>query len=135
MNLNKAILIGRITKDPEVKTTPGGISVARISMATNRVYKNKQGEKQEQSQFHNCVVFGRTAEIIGQFATKGQEVAIEGRIETRSYDKKDGSRGYITEIIVENFQMGSKPGGVKKEEKAEDIPVIEDGVDIKDIPF
>jgi len=135
MNLNKAILIGRITKDPEVKTTPGGISVARISMATNRVYKNKQGEKQEQSQFHNCVAFGRTAEIIGQFATKGQEVAIEGRIETRSYDKKDGSRGYITEIIIENFQMGSKPGGVKKEEKAEDIPVIEDGVDIKDIPF
>src|SRR3989344_4959357 len=111
MNLNKAQLIGRITNDPEIKALPSGISVAKFGLATNRTYKTKEGEKKETTQFHNCVAFGKLADIIKQWAKKGQEVYVDGRIEYRSWDKKDGGKGYMTEIVMENFQMGAKARG------------------------
>ncbi|MEK7463010.1 MAG: single-stranded DNA-binding protein, partial [Patescibacteria group bacterium] len=90
MNVNKAQLIGRITNDPEVRALPSGASVAKFGLATNRVYKTKEGEKKETAQFHNCVAFGKLADIIKQWAKKGQEVYVDGRIEYRTWDKKDG---------------------------------------------
>jgi single-strand DNA-binding protein len=159
MNLNKVFLIGRTTKAPELKNTVGGTPVARIGLATNRIFKDKQGVKREQVQFHNCVAFGRTAEIVGQYVEKGQLIMVEGRIETRSWETKSGTKAYATEIIVESLQMGSRAvrtsGGEEDREEApkgpqegqnshqrgdnagEDIPVIEDGegIDIKGIPF
>ena len=134
MNLNKALLIGRITNEPEIKALPSGISVAKFGLATNHIYKTKEGEKKETAQFHNCVAFGKLADIIKQWAKKGQEVYVEGRIEYRSWDKKDGGKGYITEIMIENFQMGAKArgseGGSKEsvresEEPSHVVPVID----------
>jgi len=148
MNLNKAQLIGRITNDPEIKALPSGISVARFGLATNHIYKTKEGEKKETAQFHNCVVFGKLADIIKQWVKKGQEVYVEGRIEYRSWDKKDGGKGYITEIMIENFQMGAKARGsegggresVKEsEEPSHVVPVIDLNEDNEnkeeDLPF
>jgi len=135
MNLNKAQLIGRIVNDPEIKALPSGASVAKFTLATNRVYKTKEGEKKETAQFHNCVAFGKLADIIKQWAKKGQEVYVDGRIEYRTWDKKDGGKGYITEIMIENFQMGAKARGgdggsrepvrENREESSHVIPVID----------
>ncbi|MHB9019678.1 MAG: single-stranded DNA-binding protein [Minisyncoccota bacterium] len=135
MNLNKAQLIGRIVNDPEIKALPSGISVAKFSLATNHVYKTKEGEKKETAQFHNCVAFGKLADIIKQWAKKGQEVYVDGRIEYRSWDKKEGGKGYITEIMIENFQMGAKARGSedggrepvreRNEESSHVVPVID----------
>src|SRR5665647_1862120 len=102
MNLNKVMLVGRLTRDPEIRNTPSGQTVATISIATNRVWKDKAGQKQEKTEFHNVVLWGRTAEIAGQYLTKGQEAYIEGRLETRKYVAKDGTNRYITEVIAEN---------------------------------
>jgi len=111
MNLNKVHLIGRLTRDVELRTTPSGQTVATVGLATNRVWNDKSGQKQEQSEFHNVVMWGRTAEIAGQYLTKGQEVYIEGRLQTRSYTGKDNVERRITEIVCENMQMGSRPQG------------------------
>lgn len=111
MNFNKAIIIGRVTKDPEVRTTPGGQSVASLSVATNRVWNSNSGERQEKTEFHNVVAWGKLAEICGQYLTKGQEVLFEGRMETRTWEGQDGQKRSRTEIIAENMQMGSKSRG------------------------
>ena len=108
MNFNKAIIVGRIIKDPEIRTTPNGQSVASIGVATNRVWNTKSGEKQEKTEFHNIVAWGKLAEICGQYLTKGQLVLFEGRIETRTWDGQDGVKRYKTEIIAENMQMGPR---------------------------
>jgi len=111
MNVNKVLLVGRLTRDPEIRTTSGGQNVASLSMATNRFWKDKSGQRQDKTTFHNVILWGRLAEIAGQYLTKGQEAYIEGRIETRKYTAKDGTDRYITEIIAENMQLGSKPQG------------------------
>lgn len=111
MNLNKVQLIGRLTRDPELRTTPSGQTVATLSIATNRTWNDKAGQKQEKSEFHNIVIWGRLAEIAGQYLTKGQEAYFEGRLETRSYTGKDGVERRTTEIIAENMQMGSRAQG------------------------
>lgn len=112
MYLNKVFLYGNLTKDPELKALPSGTQVVSFSMATNRVYKDKDGKKQEQADFHNIVAFGRTAEVMAQYLGKGRPVFVEGRIQTRSWEGKDGSKQYRTEIVVDNFQFGaSAPGG------------------------
>lgn len=103
--------MGRLTRDPEIRTTAGGQNVASLSLATNRFWKDKNGQRQDKTTFHNVILWGRLAEIAGQYLTKGQEAYIEGRIETRKYTAKDGSDRYITEIIAENMQLGSKPQG------------------------
>lgn len=109
MYLNKAFLYGNLTRDPEMRALPSGQNVANFSIATNRVYKDREGQKQEATEFHNVVAFGRQADLIGQYMKKGRPIFVEGRIQTRSWDK-DGQKQYRTEIIVENFQFGSGGG-------------------------
>jgi single-strand DNA-binding protein len=111
MYLNKVFLYGNLTRDPELKALPGGSQVANFGLATNRTYKDKNGAKQESTEFHNIVAFGRTAEVIAQYVKKGRPIFIEGRIATRSWDDKEsGKKNYRTEIIVENFQFGADGG-------------------------
>lgn len=156
MNVNKVILVGRLTKDPEVRTTNSGRSVTSFGIATNRYWTDKNGQKQESTQFHNVVLWGKLAEIAGQYLTKGQEAYIEGRLETRVYQTKDNTNRYVTEVIGDNMQLGSKPRGTSSSQpyqpaaapvssaagtkKEEEIPTInledeEDEVKIEDVPF
>lgn len=156
MNVNKVILVGRLTRDPEIRSTASGQSVASISLANNRFWKDKNGQRQEKTSFHNVVLWGRLAEIAGQYLTKGQETYIEGRLETRQYTAKDGTNRYVTEIIAENMQLGAKSQGrsfnqgatpsppatpaAPAQPAAEEIPTInldeeQDEVKIEDVPF
>ena len=105
------MLVGRLTRDPEIRNTPGGQSVATISIATNRFWKDKSGQRQDKTEFHNIVLWGRLAEIAGQYLTKGQEAYFEGRLETRKYTAKDGTERRVTEVVAENMQLGSRAGG------------------------
>ena len=111
MYINKAFIFGNLTRDPENKALPSGIQVANFSVATNRVWKDKSGAKQESVDFHNVVVFGRQAEIVTQYLRKGSSVFVEGRIQTRSWDAQDGTKKYRTEIEAERIQFGPKSGG------------------------
>jgi single-strand DNA-binding protein len=115
MNFNKAIIIGRITRDPEIRTTPKGQTVASIGVATNRVWNTNDGEKQEKTEFHNIVAWGKLAEICGQYLTKGQLVLFEGRLETRTWEGQDGIKRSRTEIIAENMQMGPRARSQEEE--------------------
>ena len=111
--INKAILIGNLGRDPEVRSLPSGQAVANFSIATNRKYTDRDGNRQEQTEWHNIVCFGRQAEVAGQYLKRGEKVYIEGRLQTRSWDDREtGKKMYRTEIVVENFQMlGSRGGG------------------------
>jgi single-strand DNA-binding protein len=111
MYLNKALIIGNLTRDPELKSLPSGIQVASFSVATNRVWKDKNGAKQESVDFHNVVVFGRQAEIVAQYMKKGSNILVEGRMQTRSWDSKEGEKKYRTEIIADRIQFGQRPAG------------------------
>lgn len=114
MYLNKALIIGNLTRDIELKSMPNGSKVATFSVATNLVFKDQQGNKKEQVEFHNIVVFGKQAETSAQYLVKGQSVLIEGRIQTRSWeDKTSGEKKYRTEIIADRVQFGSKPQGTQ----------------------
>ena len=105
MSVNRAILIGRIGRDPEIKYTPGGTAVANFSIATNEKWTDKEsGEKKERTEWHKIVAWGRLGEICGEYLKQGKQVYIEGRIQTRSWDK-DGVKKYITEIIAHNMTM------------------------------
>ncbi|MFA5870734.1 MAG: single-stranded DNA-binding protein [Candidatus Paceibacterota bacterium] len=112
MNLNKVFIIGRLTNDPQLRNTPGGQSVASFSLATNRNWIAKNGQKQEEVQFHNIVVWGRQAEVASQFLKKGAMAFVEGRLQTRSWQDKSGQTRYTTEIVCERMQMGPRAGGV-----------------------
>lgn len=111
MNVNKAILVGRLTRDPDMRTTQSGQTVVTLSMATNNFWTDKSGTKQEKTEFHNVVLWGRLAEIAGQYLTKGQECFIEGRLQTREYTAKDGTQRKVTEIVGENMQLGNRAQG------------------------
>jgi single-strand DNA-binding protein len=108
MDLNKVILVGRVTADPQVRSTPGGQSVTTIGVATNRTWTDKAGQKQEQTEFHNVVLWGRTAEIAGQYLTKGAMVLIEGRLQTRNWTDKQGQQRRTTEVMAERMQLGPR---------------------------
>ncbi|MFA6502980.1 MAG: single-stranded DNA-binding protein [Candidatus Paceibacterota bacterium] len=111
MYLNKVLLYGNLTRDPELKALPGGSQVANFGMATNRTFKDKSGAKQETTEFHNVVAFGRTAEVIAQYCKKGRPIYVEGRLQTRTWDDKEsGKKNYRTEIIVDTFQFGADGG-------------------------
>jgi single-strand DNA-binding protein len=111
MYLNKAIIVGNLVRDPELKALPSGMQVTSMSVATNRVWKDKDGAKQESTDYHNIVVFGRQAETSAQYLKKGQQIMVEGRIQTRSWDdKSSGEKKYRTEIVADRVQFGSKPG-------------------------
>ena len=110
MYLNKVLLYGNLTRDPELRALPSGQQVANFSLATNRTYTDKEGRKQEVTEYHNLVAFARQAEVIGQYMKKGRPMFIEGRLQTRSWEA-DGKKNYRTEIVIDNFQFGpSAPG-------------------------
>ena len=108
MYINKALVYGNLTRDPEVKSLPSGITVASFSVATNRVWKDKSGAKQESADYHNVVVFGKVAELVGQYLKKGSTVFVEGRMQTRSWDAQDGQKKYRTEIVADAVQFGPR---------------------------
>lgn len=110
MYINKAMIYGNLTRDPEMRALPNGTPVTSFSVATNRVYKDKNGSKQESVDYHNIVVFARQAETVSQYLRKGSPVFVEGRIQTRSWDDKDGTKKYRTEIIADTIQFGPKGG-------------------------
>lgn len=145
MYLNKAMIYGNLTREPEKKSLPNGSSVCSFSVATNRTYNDKDGKKQEQTEFHNVVAFGKLADIMGQYLQKGRPVYIEGRMTTRSWEK-DGNKQYRTEIIADNFQFGAtSPGGSTQapvgnnpqdDNKAPALPDYpEEEINPEDIPF
>ncbi len=109
--VNKVILVGNLGRDPEVRSTPSGQPVATFSLATNRKWRDRDGNRQEQTEWHNIVCWGRQAEIAGQYLTKGRQVFVEGRLQTRSWeDKQSGEKKYRTEVICDNFQMLGQRG-------------------------
>lgn len=114
MNLNKALVVGRMTRDPELRALPNGTPVCSLSLATNLTYKTREGEKKENTEFHNIVVFGSQADSSSKFLKKGQMVMVEGRIQTRSWEK-EGAKHYKTEIIAERVQFGPRLNGMTVE--------------------
>ncbi len=141
--INKAILIGRLGKDPEMKYTPSGTAVASFSIATNYSVKDGDGNYTDKTDWHNIVVFGRRAEFAGEYMSKGRLVYIEGRIQTRSWEDQNGNKKYMTEIISSDVQLlGSKgDSGASKEteesapeEQPKDAPAQEDE-EADDLPF
>jgi single-strand DNA-binding protein len=155
MYLNKAFVIGNLTKDPELKALPSGAKVATFSVATNRVWM-KDGVKQETAEFHNIVVFGRQAETTAQYLRKGSSVLVEGRMQTRSWDGQDGVKRYRTEIVADRVQFGTRatgggtPGGAvparttgsgeqempaATPEELDTIQYPEEDINPEDIPF
>lgn len=135
MDLNKVFIIGRLTADPIVRNTPNGQQVASFSLATNRIWKDKAGARQTEVEYHNIVVWGRSAEIASQFLTKGSTALVEGRLQTRSWKNKEGQNVKTTEIIADRLQLGPRPagagGGFNKagSHPHTDAPARHDGVD------
>ena len=110
MYINKALIYGNLTRDPEIRAIPSGMQVATLSVATNRRYKDKNGAWQEMPDYHNVVVFGRQAETAAQYLKKGSGIFVEGRMQTRSWDGTDGQKKYRTEIVADRIQFGPKGG-------------------------
>lgn len=144
MNLNKVFLIGRLTADPQLKSTAAGQQVATFGLATNRVWNDKNGQKQEATEFHNIVVWGRQAEIASRFLAKGSLTYIEGRLQTRAWNDQQGQKRKTTEIVAERLQLGPRAGMVKSDAAPgptaptpQEIPVIDIEAEIKteDLPF
>lgn len=155
MYLNKAFIIGNLTRDPERRALPSGITVASFAVATSRYWKDKNGVKQEDTQYHNVVAFGPQAETISQYMKKGSPIMVEGRMQTRSWDTQDGTKKYRTEIVVDSFQFGPKresseassagefnnSKSVKKEDIKPEAPELEtiqypeEEINPDDIPF
>ena len=133
-------MLGRLTRDPEVRTTPNGKSVANITIATGRVWTDQSGNKQEKTEFHNCVLWGKLADIAGQYLSKGRRVYAEGRLETRDWvGKDDGVKRYRTEIIIDNLIMLDAPRGVSNNSGNVPPPPVDDSsseeIKVEDIPF
>jgi len=127
MSLNKVLLIGNLTRDPELRSTPSGQSVASFGLATNRVWKDPQtGERREAAEFHNIVLWRRLAEIAGQYLRKGSKIFLEGRLQTTSWQDQSGAKKYRTEIVAENMQMlDRKPtGGAPYQPMAAQAPTM-----------
>ena len=147
MNINRAEILGRVTKNPEVRSTISGKKVATFGIATNNTYKNQYGEKVEETDFHNIVAFGRLAEIVEQYVTRGQLLYVSGRIKTSSYEGKDGVKRYKTDILITEMQMGprSQKNQENQNQETEKYPTPEDELggtqttqdenDIKNIPY
>lgn len=111
MNVNRVIIVGRLTSAAEIRTTQTGQNVCSFRLATNNFWVDKSGAKKEKTEFHNIVLWGRLADIAGEYLVKGQECFVEGRLETREYQKKDGTAGRSTDIIGEFMQLGARPNG------------------------
>ena len=111
MNLNKVFLFGNLTRDPELRQTPGGQAVCSFGIATNRSFTDQAGQKRDQVEFHNVVAWGRQGEVIAQYMKKGSSMLIEGRLQTRNWQDQQGAKHYRTEVIIEEFQFGPRTGG------------------------
>ncbi len=148
MNLNKVILIGRLTNDPDLRSTPSGQSVATLSMATNRVWFDQNRQKKEETEFHSVVVWGRQAELASQFLKKGALAYVEGRLRTRSWTDNSGNKRKTTEVIAEKIQFGPRTqntgfGGQKDQGETQESPSVEeiptidlsDEIKSEDLPF
>lgn len=151
MYLNKAMIVGNLTRDPELKTLPSGMKVTSFSIATNRVWKDAAGNKKEAADYHNIVVFGRQAETSAQYLKKGSQVLIEGRLQTQSWDDAtSGKKMYRTEIVADRVQFGSRSQGVASSApvaanpvtapqvtapSADTIEYPEEDINPEDIPF
>jgi single-strand DNA-binding protein len=133
--LNKVILVGNLGADPEMRYTASGTAVAKFSLATSRKFTGKDGQKQEKTEWHRIVAWGKLAEICGQYLSKGKQVIIEGRIEYGSYEK-DGVKHYTTDIVAENMQMLGTPGGRGQDREPEPpFGQPQGGTPDDDIPF
>lgn len=141
MSLNKVLIIGNLTRDPEARTTTGGTNVCTIGVATSRRWKDKtSGEQKEQSEFHNVVAWGRLAEIVTQYLRKGSKVYVEGRLQTRSWEDQTGTKKYRTEVIAENIIMldkasGTPPAPLAEKPAAAPSQPDEEEINVEDIPF
>ncbi|XOU94087.1 MAG: single-stranded DNA-binding protein [Candidatus Kerfeldbacteria bacterium] len=144
MNLNKVMLIGNVTRDPEIKKIPSGQSVVSLGLATNRRWTDKAGQKQEQVEYHNIVAWSKLADIIGQYVKKGSKIYIEGRLQTRSWDDQSGSKKYKTEIVADNLIMLDKAGtagsatsspATAQEATQPEPAQSEPEINVEDIPF
>ncbi len=147
MNLNKVFVLGNVTADPVSRALPSGQSVVNFGLATNRIFYDKNRQRQQQTEFHNIVAFGKIAEIAQQYLKKGSMVLIEGRIQTRNWQDSSGNKRSRTEIITERLQLGPKATAGKtiaageKETPLEEIPIIEEGkekeeeINVSDLPF
>lgn len=149
MYINKAFLFGNLTRDPELRTLPSGGQVASFGLATNRVFKKADGSKQESTEFHNIVVFGRQADTVSQYLKKGSSVFVEGRIQTRSWDSPEKGKQYRTEIVAERVQFGPRSSGnatgtaaprnaeetPQRAPKEDSIEYPEEDINPDDIPF
>lgn len=140
--LNRATIIGNVTRDPEMRTTPQGINIATLTVATNMRWTNAAGEKQDRSEYHNVVAWRRLAEICGQYLKKGMKIYVEGRIQTRTWDDAQGARHWRTEIIAENMIILDKvqSNGSFNDNPIEIVPPMdqpndEQPVNVEDIPF
>ena len=147
MYLNKAFVFGNLTRDPELKALPSGSKVVSLSLATNRVWKDQNGARQEATDYHNLVSFGKQAETLAQYAKKGSSLYVEGRLQTRSWEQ-NGEKKYRTEIVAETVQFGSRPTGgapaspSKPGDKKDDAPAPSEAIEYPkeeinpdDIPF
>ncbi len=155
MDLNKVMLLGRLTRDPEVRTTTSGTMVATLGLATNSSYKDSSGQRQEKAEYHDVVVWSKLAEIAQQYLSKGRRVFVEGRLQTRDWTGTDGVRKFKTEIVAENLIMldgpkgneagysaagnsgASRPAGQppRPAQAASAAPVDEEEIRVEDIPF
>ncbi|MFA5099101.1 MAG: single-stranded DNA-binding protein [Candidatus Paceibacterota bacterium] len=148
MDLNKVFVLGRLTADPQLRSTPTGQQVTSFGVATNRVWNDKSGTKQQEVEFHNVVLWGRQAEIVAQFLTKGSMILVEGRLRTRTWQNQQGQTQRTTEIIGERIQLGPRPTGQSKDfsgpakegfvSPKNDLPEInidEEEITAEDLPF
>jgi single-strand DNA-binding protein len=142
MYINQVTLYGNLTRDPELKALPSGMNVCGISIATNRKWKDKDGKPQEATEYHNVVAFGKQADLIAQYLTKGSPIYVMGRLQTRTWDK-DGQKQYRTEVVVETFQFGpkgstagQKPANSSQSKSDSVLPEYpEEEINPQDIPF
>ena len=148
MDLNKVQIIGRVTQDVELRQTPNGQNVTTLSIATNRTWTDGSGMRQEQAEFHNVVLWGKLAEIAGQYVQKGKKIYIEGRLQTRSWEAQDGTKRYKTEIVGENMIMLDNAGGNdyvppnNSQDSGNATPAVkksqgkqEEEISVEDLPF
>jgi single-strand DNA-binding protein len=136
MDLNKATIIGRMTADPESRTTPAGKTVVSFSLATNLVWKDGNGEKKEKTEFHNIVSWSKLAEIIVQYCNKGSKIYLEGRLQTRSWEDQNGVKKYRTEIVADNMIMlDSKNNNNNQDQTQYSTPQDEEEINIDEVKF
>ncbi len=134
--VNKAILVGNLGSDPEMRYTPSGTAVANFNIATSEVRKNKEGVKETKTEWHRIVAFSRLAEICGEYLSKGKQIYVEGRIQNRTWDDRDGNKRNTTEIVINTMQMlGSKDGAAPRVPQGAPVGAGAPAADIDDVPF